>query len=79
MLNPHIPPFDPSLMFKPHKPSFSHTQSPFTLLTINPPLQYVIGYCQLMVLLPLFSLQEVVAWTSSLQDMKALKFNLQKK
>jgi hypothetical protein len=40
-------------------------------------LQYVIGYCQLMVLLPLFSLQDVVAWTSSLQDMKALEFNLQ--
>jgi len=41
-------------------------------------LQYVIGYYQLMVLLPLFSLQEVVAWTSSLQDMKALEFHLQK-
>jgi hypothetical protein len=24
---------NPSLMFKPHKPSFSHTQPPFTLLT----------------------------------------------
>ncbi len=38
----------------------------------------MIGCCQLVVLLPLFSLQEVVAWTSSLQDIKALEFNLQK-